>query len=211
MFPVTVIDNFFPDPDKVVEMASNLKFYKTNEGQWPGERTQELSHLNQDFFLSTALKILGTFYESSVESIDMSMTFQKIKPFEESRNQGWIHRDNGMQLGGLIYLNQSPEPDTGTNIYEETRGYSLVDREVNETKIKHYLGHKVSDEEYESSYNKMRSQFTETIKVENRYNRLLLFDGMTYHGVNTFGKDTERLTLVFFLKSLFAPIQPLCR
>ena len=116
-----------------------------------------------------------------------------------------------MQLGGLIYFNQSPEPDTGTNIYEETRGYSLVDREVNETKIKHYLGHKVSDEEYESSYNKMRSQFTETIKVENRYNRLLLFDGMTYHGVNTFGKDTERLTLVFFLKSLFAPIQPLCR
>ena len=34
MFPVTVIDNFFPDPDKVVEMASNQKFYKTDEGQW---------------------------------------------------------------------------------------------------------------------------------------------------------------------------------
>ena len=45
----------------------------------------------------------------------------------------------------------------------------------------------------------MRSQFTETIKVENRYNRLFLFDGMTYHGVNTFDTDTERLTLVFFL------------
>ena len=66
MFPVTVIDNFFPDPDKVVEMVPTKKFYKTDGGQWTGERTKELSHLNQDFFLSTALKILGTFYESSV-------------------------------------------------------------------------------------------------------------------------------------------------
>ena len=211
MFPVTIIDNFFSDPDKIVEMARSQKFYKTDEGQWPGKRTREISQWNTDFFLFTALKILKTFYESPVESIDMSMTFQLIKPFKEDRNKGWIHRDNDMQFGGLIYLNSTPEPDTGTTLYEENDGYSLVDRETNSVKIDHYLGRDIPDEQYQMAYDRMRSQYTETIKVENKYNRLLLFDGMTYHGANTFGSNQERLTLVFFLRSLYAPIQPLYR
>ena len=44
MFPVTVIDNFFPDPDKVVEMELPTKsFTRQMRVNGLGERTKELS------------------------------------------------------------------------------------------------------------------------------------------------------------------------
>ena len=38
-YPITIVDNFFEDPDKVVELAENCKFYNPNTGNWPGTRT----------------------------------------------------------------------------------------------------------------------------------------------------------------------------
>ena len=46
-------------------------------------------------------------------------------------------------------------------------------------------------------YNNMRGQFEETVSVANVYNRFVMFNGNTHHGVQTFG-STPRLTLNFF-------------
>jgi len=46
-------------------------------------------------------------------------------------------------------------------------------------------------------FDETNEQFVETIKVDNVYNRLLLFSGNTYHGMRTIGTE-ERLTLPFF-------------
>ena len=41
-YPVTIVDNFFDDPDEIVEMAENLKWYPPSLGNWPGLRTKQL-------------------------------------------------------------------------------------------------------------------------------------------------------------------------
>ena len=51
MYPtVTVIDNFFKDPDSIVEIANNLEFYPNSDGAWPGRRTKLLHEVEPEFF-----------------------------------------------------------------------------------------------------------------------------------------------------------------
>ena len=33
MYPVTIVDDFFEDPDAIVEMANELKYYPPDTGQ----------------------------------------------------------------------------------------------------------------------------------------------------------------------------------
>ena len=41
-YPITIVDNFFEDPDAIVELANELKYYNPNTGNWPA---QELNNL----------------------------------------------------------------------------------------------------------------------------------------------------------------------
>ena len=44
----------------------------------------------------------------------------------------------------------------------------------------------------------MQEQYTETVTIENVYNRLVVFNNKTHHRVKTYGKNLQRLTLNFF-------------
>ena len=48
-------------------------------------------------------------------------------------------------------------------------------------------------------------------RINNVYNRMILFDGNTQHAAQTFGSKTDRLTLNFFLKNITGPQQPFIR
>ena len=50
-YPITIVDNFFEDPDGIVEQAMELRFYTPNSGNWPGTRTKSL-HVEQPRFFS---------------------------------------------------------------------------------------------------------------------------------------------------------------
>ena len=65
-------------------------------------------------------------------------------------------------------------------------------------------------DEYIKQYNVYHDRFVETIKIDNVYNRLVLFGGDVYHGVRTFGTE-ERLTISFFCKNASNYINPLVR
>ena len=65
-------------------------------------------------------------------------------------------------------------------------------------------------DEYIKEYNRYHDEFIETIKIDNVYNRLVLFGGDTYHGVRTFGTE-ERLTLAFFCNNAHQYTNPLLR
>ena len=41
IFPISVVDNFFTNPDEVVKLANSLKFTQSN-GFYPGKRTDRL-------------------------------------------------------------------------------------------------------------------------------------------------------------------------
>ena len=73
-----------------------------------------------------------------------------------------------------------------------------------------YRGEDIIPEHYNEAWDSMREQYTETVTVENVYNRFVLFNGKTHHGVKTFGTK-PRLTLNFFGMHMTGHLPPLLR
>ena len=71
---------------------------------------------------------------------------------------------------------------------------------ANDVKFKKYLGNELTDKDIRK-WDESRDQYAETVKVENVFNRCILFDGNTFHGVPCFGSK-ERLTQVFFVENI---------
>ena len=49
-YPVTVIDNFFDDPDAIVDLAERSDWHDTIDGNWPGKRTNSLWDIDQEIY-----------------------------------------------------------------------------------------------------------------------------------------------------------------
>ena len=128
LFPVSVVDNFFDSPDKVLKLVDSLKFTQS-KGFHPGKRTKSLHLLKYDFYHSVICKVLSLFYDLKSNNIryeDSSMHFEKIKPFNKKQlnhilNKGLVHQDDGVLLAGVIYLDKKPNLNSGTSIYMKTR------------------------------------------------------------------------------------------
>ena len=138
----------------------------------------------------------------------------RLKPFHKEKyhkkNRGWIHQDIDTLFGGIVYLNKDAEPDTGTSVYKAKHGYSLQFKDELQVKEKTYLGDNIPDEDYEKAFDSSHDQYIETVKVENVYNRFVMFNSRTHHGVKTFGTK-ERLTLNFFGMAMAGKVPPIMR
>ena len=199
-YPITIVDDFFEDPDGIVEMAESMKYYTPNTGNWPGTRTKNLHVEDKRFFNYFGQKLHLLFYESPPEYWNLQCHFQLIDPFCEDKyskkNRGWIHKDIDTWFGGIVYLQKDPEPDTGTSAYRVKRGFSHQFADEINIKEMQYRSENVDDAEYDKAYDAMRNQFEETVSIANVYNRFVLFNNVTHHGVQTFGTK-PRLTLNF--------------
>ena len=220
LFPVTIIDNFHPDPDAIRNFALDQDFSETAL-QYPGRRTKELHEINSelnDFFFKT---VMNVFYPMELSyTCSFFTSFQLIDARDSNqysvRNRGWIHHD-AVVLGGLVYLTKDPEPDTGTTIYRSKHGYHQHKDSWNQVKADDYLDRPGFNLEYtEKLMEESLDSVIETVKVENVYNRCVLFGGNAIHAAQTFGtrkgKDA-RLTQPFFCIELnpYMDTYPLCR
>lgn len=199
LYPVTIIDDFFINPDYIREYALSLK-YPIAAPNFPGCRTQNIFEFNPqlgEMFSKKVLKIFGELPDQCIFNI----FFQKIKPFSKDKwditNKGWVHTDEDALFAGVVYLNPKPDPDTGTSIYKCSTSLPFATYEENLMKENLYSGMSLNKEKYETTYNNYHAKMEETVTVKNQYNRLLLFDTDTLHGVPTFGIK-ERLTISFF-------------
>lgn len=210
LFPTTIIDNFFDDPYAVRKLALSTKFYPNNDGRWPGARSDMISNIDYELFEHIASKILSTFYDlNQIKSYDLYSSFQHIVPRYERtnpRSRGFIHRDQFL-MGGIVYLNEEYEDGIGTSIYTPkkswycTTSHKMLSDSVNNLKINCYTNKsEIADNEVKM-WNKHRDRFNETITVQNVFNRCLLFDGSTFHGVPNFGTK-ERLSMNIFLNDI---------
>ena len=214
LFPTTIIDNFFDNPYDVRKLALSTKFYPNNDGRWPGARSAGIHKINRELFEHIASKILGLFYDlNDIDNYILQSTFQHIIPSEEKNsplNRGFIHRDHVL-LGGVIYLDEDYEEGIGTSIYTPknswycSSGKNDLASSVNNLKKRKYKdGYSFNSDDLET-WDKHRDRFNETITVQNVFNRCILFDGTSFHGVPHFGTK-ERLTLnVFFENITFVP------
>jgi|TARA_B100000035_G_scaffold234430_1_gene202723 hypothetical protein len=214
-FPLTIVDDFFDDPDAIVELANSCMYFDTDVGNWPGKRTEQLYEIDNRFFNYFGEKIFKLYFPGETGNWGIQAHFQKIQPFSDNKwdkkNRGWIHQDAGHWFGGIVYLTKDPEPDTGTSIYKAKKGYDFQFPEEMEMKERFYRGEKIDEKLYDEVWDRVDDQYVETVKVENVYNRFVMFNGATHHGVKTFGTK-ERLTLNFFgLNFLRENLPPLLR
>lgn len=203
LFPTLCIDNFYDDPNKVRDFALSLDYHDSN-GRYPGKRTNLLHEIDKKFFDDFCLKFFSLYYNFNSATVEWTVEteFQLIHTFEENKNspknKGWIHIDTSSILAGVIYLTPEIDEDCGTSVFD------IIDENLplNGIDVKTAFYEKGIDNNYDETLLKYNSCFKETIKFKNIYNRLISYDGTSYHGVNSFYSKEPRLTQVFFVKKI---------
>jgi len=204
--PITVLDNFFDNPDKIRDYALSLNFEKDPEGRWPGVRTKSLHELDPPLFDAICRKVMSLYFdlENNINTVNWvtNMRFQKVN---RSYLSGWIHVDNPTIFTAIIYLNKNPNINSGTSIYKIKDNIFVpkID-ELNIHKINAYKG-LVNIKDIDTKRKENNDQYSEVIKVHNEYNRILSFDaGLPHAAQDFFGDDDDedRLTLIMFFNEL---------
>ena len=161
MYPNLIVDNFFEDPDSIVDLSTNIQYAPSDDGRWPGLRSNYLHRIYPRFFDFITTKITHLFYDTC-KSWTYEMTFQKVNPFSENqydkKNCGWIHRDK-INFGGVIFLTKKPDDDTGVTIYRPKKGGYNMNPNLEQVKRMHYFGNEVDDDRYYKAYADYHNQF----------------------------------------------------
>ena len=109
MYPNLIVDNFFEDPDSIVDLSTNIQYSPSDNGRWPGQRSNYLHRIYPRLFDFICTKITHLFYDTC-KSWSYEITFQKVNPFSENqydkKNCGWIHSDD-YNFGGVIFLTKN--------------------------------------------------------------------------------------------------------
>ena len=220
VFPVTCMDNFYQNPDKIRDYALSLNYSRDPKDKYPGVRSEPIHRLNPDLFNFSCKKLFSIFFDLGVGNFDckVSTSFQKIYPYEcsdfnkQDINSGWIHQDFSVVLAAVVYLNPIPNLDSGTSIYRVKEKYNQ-DWQSNTGYLRSdFYSHKskLSEDEYLKKKMEHSSKFEKTLDVKNVYNRIVCFPGDYFHTQSEFLIDTEdfRLTQVFFVESLKSSVSP---
>ena len=94
MWPTLIVDNFFDDPDKIINFSKQLNYKRSEDHHWPGTRSPQLDKVDKPFFDWSTKKIMMLLFPMNIEQIKWSAIqhFQKI-PYKTYGKSGWIHRD----------------------------------------------------------------------------------------------------------------------
>jgi hypothetical protein len=105
-WPVT-LDDFFGKPDEIRKLGLHLleeKKESSEDGDWPGHRTELLHKIDEGYYAGFIQKIvvaiLNCYFNLDVEQVwwnHAHIQFQIIPSFDKdknsAKNKGWVHRD----------------------------------------------------------------------------------------------------------------------
>jgi hypothetical protein len=211
--PMTILDNFLDDPDKIRAWALQQQYFPAEDGRWPGLRSKPIHELDTPFFHLVCRKFFSQFYDvpnMKELSWDVSMNFQMVSKDYDS---GWIHSDEEFsQITGIIYLSPNANLNGGTSIYRN-KSNLVQPIHVNTNFKKDSYLKKIPIQEAKKNKEDHNWQYEETIRVSNVYNRLISFDSHMIHAAQDFFGEGEesRLTLVFFVQKLLVNNTPIGR
>ena len=211
VFPICV-DNFFDNPDLIRDFALSLPKTPSPNGSWPGKRSAPLHEIDNEFHVTLFLKIFSAYYDLKYSNFSWSSCkayFQQISKYSNNndnlKNMGWVHRDEGDEVAGIIYLNPNADINSGTSLFKLKSEYENNHLKHAHNPDKHalYNGNRIIEEDYIKSLEKNNNKFDETIRFGNVYNRLIVYGSQEYHRANSFvAGDEDRLTLVFFMNGI---------
>jgi hypothetical protein len=199
-FPTIIVDDFFEEPNKVLELANSLEYTDAADYdyKWPGKRSTLIHEVDYNFFNNIVVKVLSTYYPyAKVSYNDTRLLFQKVASIYED---GWIHKDDNL-ITFIIYLNNTKITDAGTSICIPKN--SIIDNIIIHTdKKQESFKDPNKVKEYEPYRLENNNQFEEVIRVNNVFNRCIMFNASSYHkanGFNTIDNSEDRLTLIGFI------------
>jgi len=212
-FPVSV-DDFFDDPNIIVNYAKSLHKMPVSTGRWPGTRSELLWKIDKELNDAIVMKLLSCYYDFNYQDISWQsaqLSFQEIpmrsKTKNDVRNKGWIHLDNyglkeevAQEVAGLIYLTPDIDPDSGTSLFN-LKPRNDKEYDINQTYFAKKLVHTNKNisggpvqendtEEFDVAYftkiyKEHEDQFIEKIRFANIYNRMIMYDTNEFHRANS--------------------------
>jgi hypothetical protein len=209
LYPVTVIENFYENPDAVRKFALAQKYTFCHERQnleyvYPGSRTKDLFDLDSVLHEKICKKMISVFHNTEYDYMRwaISTNFQSVT---EEYKDGVIHTDQNTIFAAVLYLTPDAPLSSGTSLFKPNKKFDekkyLSALEENDRKFR--VGEIVMD----TSYHDM---FDEIVRVNNVYNTLILYEGQHYHAANQFFGKTmadSRLAQVFFINKIDAQKQ----
>ena len=206
LYPVTVISDFYENPDEIRKYALAQKYTYRHEMKqdisyvFPGSRTKDLRDLSMSLYEKICKKLISVFHipEYDLMRWDITTNFQIV---EAEYGRGLIHQDSNNVFAGVLYLTPNPPLDSGTSLFRKNATY---DDDLYWKIIKENDEHFKKKEPIDFSYHSM---FDEVVRVNNVYNTLIIFEGDIHHCANEFFGDTKfnsRLAQVFFINKIDA-------
>lgn len=206
LYPVTVLENFYENPDQIRTFALNQKYkscaqLKDIDYVFPGTRTKDLSIINKPLFEKVSNKIISLFHNSEHDYMRWKITtsFQSVTEEFES---GVIHQDQNTVFAAVLYLTPNAPLDTGTSLFVPNKNFD--EQKYNNLLVENDKRFHQGDIVMDTGYHKM---FDEVVRVNNVYNTLILYEGRHFHAANKFFGQTlkdSRLAQVFFVSNIDA-------
>ena len=189
---IYIIDNFYQDPDSVVNFFLSINPHLWKMDQTPSYNSvhfEDKRHLLHSDEIAKVYDFLSFLCgQSSFDNTQLITNIAKFKKCEFNNYENiywWPHKDCGYT--GIVYFNDGDEI-SGTNLYEN------LDSENEPPNC---------PEHFDPWRNKDKWRLVKTLIP--RYNRLVLFDGLKFfHGMNIcndyyFGQNC-RFNQVFFFE-----------
>jgi hypothetical protein len=205
LYPVTVVNDFYDDPDAIRQFALDQKYTYCHEMKnisyvFPGCRTKDLFELNPALYERVCKKLVSVFHipEHDVMRWAISTSFQIVG---EEYGSGLIHQDQNTIFAGVLYLTPDAPLDSGTSLFRKNNTY-------NEGEYKKGIAD--NDQRFKDKQPinfDYHAMFDEVVRVNNVYNTLILFEGDIHHCANNFFGSTNkdsRLAQVFFINKIDA-------
>jgi Family of unknown function (DUF6445) len=206
LYPVTIVENFYDNPDAVRKFALAQKYKFCHEQTeisyvYPGSRTLDLSFLDKNLYDNICKKLVSVFHNSEHDYMRwvISTSFQSVAA---QYDRGVIHSDHNTIFAAVLYLTPNAPLNSGTSIFKKNKTFNekkyIQALDDNDAKFK--TGEIAMDTAY-------HSMFDEIVRVNNVYNTLIIYEGHNFHAANQFfGKNLTdaRLAQVFFINKIDA-------
>lgn len=195
-----VFDDFYSNPDQVVDLVLNSEFEEPNQGNYPGKNSNFVLYpeSNDDFFSWLTGEPVQACQNASTGRFRLTTTSDKFKQKIHidlpSMNCSWA---------GVLYLNKEFNSEAGTKFWRH-KELQMDELPLNITEASKYGFHSLDDvKNFMETDGLDESKWDNVMSVPMKYNRLVLFRPWMWHSIGAqFGNDdtTARLTQLFFLE-----------
>ncbi len=210
-YPITIIDDFFINPNEVVKWAHSLKYETDPLLRYPGVRTKNLGELDINFMSSLSKKILSIFYQDIPSRYYVEAYFDSIE--KNKYEEGWVHRDPA-DISFIIYLNHQYFKNCGTSLYSLKNNHIGIPNQRPFTSLKSEdFKNKTISTKGKEARQYINSQYIKELDIPSKFNRLLVFPSPHAHSANLLdtGTEEDRLILVGYIKDIYSDTTPLKR